>query len=92
MDKANKAHFQFCVPEHKHTFCITWNIYNFGHTDLHTFDTMLSQIMAKGQLISKTNCQAEDFSKKRTNEFVFTTMQRFFVCFLEEIEDIKKPF
>ena len=26
----------------------------------------------KGQLISKTNCQAEDSSKKRTNEFVFT--------------------
>ena len=31
-------------------------------------------------------------SKKRTNEFVFTTMQRVFVRFLEEIEDTKKTF
>ena len=29
----------------------------------------------KGQLISKTNCQADDSSKKRTNEFVFTKGQ-----------------
>ena len=29
-------------------------------------------------------------SKKRMNEFVFTTMRRVFVRFLEEIEDIKK--
>ena len=44
----------------------------------------------KGQLISKANCQAEDSPKKRTNEFVFTTMRRVFVRFLEEIEDTKK--
>ena len=44
----------------------------------------------KGQLISKANCQAMDSSKKRTNEFVFTTMRRVFVRFLEEIEDTKK--
>ena len=31
-------------------------------------------------------------SKKRTNEFVFTTMRRVFVGFFEEIEDKKKPF
>ena len=31
-------------------------------------------------------------SKKRTNEFVFTTMQRVFVRFLEEIEVNKKTF
>ena len=31
-------------------------------------------------------------SKKRTNEFVFTTMKRVFVRFLEEIEDSKKTF
>ena len=43
----------------------------------------------KGQLISKTNCQAMNSSKKQTNEFVFTNMRRFFVCFLEEIEDYK---
>ena len=46
----------------------------------------------KGQLISKANCQAVNSSKKRTNEFVFTTMRRVFVCFLEEIEDSKKAF
>ena len=31
-------------------------------------------------------------SKKWTNEFIFTTMQRVFVHFLEEIEDSKKAF
>ena len=46
----------------------------------------------KGQLISKANCQAVDSSKKRTNEFVFTTMRCVFVRFLEEIEDSKKAF
>ena len=44
----------------------------------------------KGQLILKANCQAVNSSKKRTNEFIFTTMQRVFVCCLEEIEDTKK--
>ena len=38
----------------------------------------------KGHLISKTNCQAKDSPKKRTNEFVFTTVRRVFVCFLGE--------
>ena len=38
----------------------------------------------KGQLISKANWQAEDSPKKRTNEFVFTTMRRVFVRFLGE--------
>ena len=47
---------------------------------------------AKGQLISKANCQAEDSSKKRTNEFVFTSMQRVFVRFLEESSARKKTF
>ena len=47
---------------------------------------------AKGQLISKANCQAVNSSKKRTNEFVFTTMRGVFVRFLEEIEDTKKTF
>ena len=46
----------------------------------------------KGQLISKDNCQAMKSSKKQTNEFIFTTMRRIFVRFLEEIEDIKKTF
>ena len=48
--------------------------------------------VTKGQLISEANCKVVNSSKKRTNEFVFTTMQRVFVCFLEEIEDIKKTF
>ena len=46
----------------------------------------------KGQLILKANCQAVNSSKKPTNEFVFTTMRRVFVHFLEEIEDSKKAF
>ena len=50
------------------------------------------QMAAKGQLISKANCQAEDSSKKRTNEFVFTSMRHVFVRFLEESSAIKKPF
>ena len=45
---------------------------------------------AKGQLISKANCQAMNSSKK--NEFVFTAMQCVFVPFLDEIEDTKKSF
>ena len=47
---------------------------------------------SKGQLIAKANCQAREFFQKRTNEFVFTTMQRVFIHFLEEIEDTKKTF
>ena len=30
---------------------------------------------AKGQLISKANCQAVNSSKKRTNEFVFKNLE-----------------
>ena len=47
---------------------------------------------SKGHLISKANCQAVNSSKKQTNEFVFTAMQRVFLHFLEEIEDTKKAF
>ena len=54
--------------------------------------TKYNNFLAKGQLISKANCQAVNSSKKRTNEFVFTTMQRVFFRFLEEIEDTKKNF
>ena len=46
--------------------------------------------MTIGQLILKANCQAVNSSKKETNEFVFTTMRRVFVYFLEEIEDSQK--
>ena len=40
----------------------------------------------KGQLISKANCQAMNSSKKQTNEFIFTTMRRIFLYFLEEVK------
>ena len=50
----------------------------------------LTLLIVKGQLISKTNCQPEDSSKKRTNEFVFTTVQSVFVRFLEESSARKK--
>ena len=49
-------------------------------------------IHTKGQLISKANCQAMNSSKKRTNKFVFTTVRRVFVRFLEEIEVTTKTF
>ena len=42
---------------------------------------------SKGQIILKADCQAANSSKKRTNEFLFTTMRRVFVRFLEEIEE-----
>ena len=45
---------------------------------------------AEGQLISKANCQAQDSSKKWTNEFVFTSMWRVFFRFLEESSARKK--
>ena len=52
----------------------------------------LLQFPVKGQLISKANGQAMNSSKNRTNEFVFTTMRRVLVRFLEEIEDTEKTF
>ena len=60
-----------------HFFCFTFTTICVGH---------------KGQLISKENCQAEDSSKKRTNEFVFTSVRRVFVCFLEESSAGKKRY
>ena len=48
--------------------------------------------VAKGWTKLKWNFQADVSSKKRTNEFIFTTMQRVFICFVEEIEDSKKAF
>ena len=53
---------------------------------------LLRCYIIKGQLISKANCQAVNYSKKRMNEFIFSSMQRVFICFLEEIEDSKKAF
>ena len=49
----------------------------------------MAMYVTKVQLISKANCQAMNSSKKRTNEFVFTTMRRVFVRFLEEIRYTK---
>ena len=54
---------------------------------------MVGQFFAsKGQLISKADYQAKDSSKKRTNEFVFTSMRRVFVHFFEESLARKKTF
>ena len=53
---------------------------------------ILSLTVNIGQLISKANCQAEDSSKKRRNEFVITSMRRVFVRFLEETSARKKRF
>ena len=53
---------------------------------------MAKLMTPKGQLISKANCQAEDSSKKRTNEFVFTSMRRVFVRFFEESSARRKTF
>ena len=41
---------------------------------------------------ASSNCQAVNSSKKRTNEFIFTSMRRVFVRFLEEIKDSKNAF
>ena len=60
--------------------------------DFVTNTTTASKYIPKGQLISKANCQAEDSSKKQTNEFVFTSMRRVFVRFLEESSARKKLF
>ena len=59
-------------------------MYNLGHE----IEEFLYSF--KGQLISKANCQAEDSSKKQTNEFVFASMRRVFVHFLEESSARKK--
>ena len=50
------------------------------------------KVIGKGQLISKANCQAEDSSKKGTNEFIFTSVRCVFVRFLEESSARKKTF
>ena len=49
-------------------------------------------MVVKGQLISKRKSQAEDSPKKRTNEFVFTSLRRVFVRFLGESSARKKSF
>ena len=46
------------------------------------FDNRIYVHVVKGQLISKTNYQAEGTPKKWMNEFVFTSMRRVFVRFL----------
>ena len=48
--------------------------------------------VSKGKLILKASCQAEDSSKNRTNEFVFTGMRHVFVRFFEESSARKKRF
>ena len=45
--------------------------------------------VATVQLISKANCQAMNSSKKRANEFVFTSV---FVCFLKKLRTLQRYF
>ena len=49
-------------------------------------------ILYKRSVNIESKSQAVNSSKKRTNEFVLTSMQHVFVCFLEEIEDSTKTF
>ena len=59
------------------------------------FKFLLSEILRylfKGQIITKRFLVSSISCKIRTNEFDSTTVILFFVCFLEEIEDIKKTF
>ena len=59
---------------------------NFGNEPANRFKKELfPRTFPKGQLISKADCQAEDFPKKRTKEFVFTSMRRVFVRFFGRI-------
>ena len=51
----------------------------------------LSQLV-KGQLISKWFLVSSNSSKKRTNGFFLLLWRLVFVCFLEEIKDIKSHF
>ena len=55
------------------------------------FGLILGIYAPKGQLISKANCQTVNSSKKRRNEFVFTTMWRVFVC-LKKLKTPKRHF
>ena len=79
-------------------FYVFWSFENFDFFPITyqknwRYNTNIRQILnSKGQLILKANCQAKDSSKKWTNEFVFTSMRRVFVRFLEEIEDIRNAF
>ena len=61
----------------------------FFHMWLFIFE---KQLVYKGQMIWKANCRAANSSKKRTNEFIFTSMWHVFIRFLEEIEDTSKSF
>ena len=83
--------------------CRTWNFFRVWNRPwfsemrvqikrLKVYSVNLKSSLYKGQLILKANCQAVKFSKKRTNKFVFTSIQCVFAWFLEEIEDSKKAF
>ena len=52
----------------------------------------LENRVVKGQIILRWFLRSSISSKKRTKQFVFTSMRIVFVRFLEEIDDLKKPF
>ena len=58
----------------------------------HITNFELLRFFTEGRVISKWFLGISVPSKKRTNEFVFTSMPLVFVRFLEEIDDLKKPF
>ena len=84
----------FLLNEQKVSLCMHRPVINTPHNRLKFILKCHSYFytLTKGQIISKADCQAVNSSKKRMNEFVFTTMRRVFVCFLEEIEDTKMTF
>ena len=65
--------------------------FNLHHSTTQYQSLKRVEIGIKGQLIFKSKLSVNS-SKKRTNEFVFTSMLRVCVHFLEEIEDSKKAF
>ena len=50
------------------------------------------RILTKGQIISKRPLICSNSPKKRTNEFIFTTVRRVYVRFLGESSARKKRF
>jgi hypothetical protein len=87
-NQQNKVNSIMSCSKHTKQKNIKKNLKKWGKN----LDTRKQIKHSKGQLISKANCQAEDPSKKRTNEFVFTSMRHVFVRFLEESSARKKRF
>ena len=77
----NGNYNQQCPP-------IAW----YGDTCEYVFIVFHLCKIPKGKLISKWFMESSISSKRRTNEFVFTSKWIVFVRFLEENDNLKKPF